>query len=273
MASPLVFTSPLCLSVEGWSPERPWTPKWVAGHSPLFWFPRQHPLLLPCALARTSQVTRPLPASTGRSAGLEPASPGSRCAPRGPGLVFLQGSWPSDSQLRLQLLTAVPTASPVSQGSANVQAPAVAPRHSHPHTTCSVQHTRELLSHPRLPGHGAEARRCALRPLGAQGGPSAQGSPGLHPVASVPHVARPLASRPRALTKLSSARPPPRRRGTTYRPRGPDARHPVPTASNKGPRLCISPSSRQTQLQAFSKQSRLSIPSDKSIWLVGLSPG
>lgn len=66
-------------------------------------------------------------------------------------------------------------ASPMSQGSASVQAPAVAPRRSHPHTTCSVQHTWELLSHPRLPGHGAETRPCALRPLGAQGASSAQG--------------------------------------------------------------------------------------------------
>lgn len=78
--------------------------------------------------------TQPLPASTGRSAGLEPASPGSRRAPHGPGLAFLQGSWPSDSQLQLQRLTAVPTASPVSRGSASVQAPEVAPRRSHPHT-------------------------------------------------------------------------------------------------------------------------------------------
>lgn len=137
--------------------------------------PAPAPLLLPCTPAPKSQGTQPLPASTGRSSGLEPASPGSRCAHVGLG-------WSSSRARGLQIpgsgcscpqLCPQPALCPKGQPVCRPQRWLPGP-HTHTHT-CSVQHTRELLSHLRLPGHGAETRPCTLRLLGAQGGSSAQG--------------------------------------------------------------------------------------------------
>lgn len=166
--------------MEGWSPKCSWTPKQAAGHFPLFWLPRQHPLPLPCALVPKSQGLSPcLLPQEGLLALSQP--------PLAPAVPHMGLGWPSSRARGLQ----IPSSS--CSGSQLCPQPALCPEgqpvsrpqrwlpgaHTHTHT-CSVQHTQELLWHLRPPGHGAETRPCTLRPLGAQGGSSAQGLCSLH---------------------------------------------------------------------------------------------